>query len=172
MKLIRESYGEQIKFRVIMLNAYFEVKKSVTDRNNHLLKLFLEVNDEGGCDSWTADANVELSKNGNVIVIFSVFDQYDDYDPEEIVIEFPVKLYETGTDEQIIAFLKEFNKTSSKALLIKSTIDDLQSMAILRDVIGGEKFDKCVEFVKGGNSQYLCCKNFVDSLLGDHNGPF
>lgn len=152
-----------------MLNAYFDVKKSIANRNNQLLELFLEVNDNG-LDTWTTNANVELAKNGNVIVIFSGSGQYD---PKEIIIEFPVKLYETGTDEQIITFLKEFNKTSSKELLIKSTIDDLQSMDILRDAIGDEKFDKCVEFVKGDNSgYYLHRKNFVDSLLGDLNGSF
>lgn len=152
-----------------MLNAYFDVKQSITNRNNQLLELFLEVNDNG-LDTWTTNANVELAKNGNVIVIFSGSGPYD---PKEIIIEFPVKLYETGTDEQIITFLKEFNKTSSKELLIKSTIDDLQSMDILRDVIGDEKFDKCVEFVKGDNSgYYLHRKNFVDSLLGDLNGSF
>lgn len=155
-----------------MLNAYFDVKKTITDRNNRLLELFLEVNDNG-LDTWTVDANVELAKNGNVIVVFSGFDQYDDYDPEERTVEFPVKLYETGTDEQIITFLKEFNKIGSKELLVKSTIDDLHSMGILRDTIGDEKFDKCIEFIKGGNSgYYLHRKNFVDSLLGDYNGPF
>lgn len=156
-----------------MLNAYFEVKKSVTDRNNHLLKLFLEVNDEDGCDSWTADANVDLAENGNIIVHFSGFYHYDDYEPEERSIEFPVNLYESGTDEQIVGFLREYNKTSSKELLVKSTIDDLHIMGILRDTIGDEKFDRCLEFIKGDSYHYyLHRKNFVDSLLGDHNGPF
>lgn len=136
-----------------MLNAYFESKKVVTERNNQILELFLEVENLSG--NWDAGSNVEIASNGGVILNFwSVPDYYDDDEPEERTVNIPFTLYEKDTAEEIIAYFRQLSNQDVKFRLAKSIINDLHAMGILYEHIGAEKFAKCVEFAKGDTFHY------------------